>query len=101
MCLSMPRPRWSSPRSSAHPVEFRADLVLELRDAEGATVLALVLEVQRDQDPDKKYSWPVYVAVVRARKRVGAAVLVGARQRAERARRGSGCARRARPARPG
>lgn len=58
------------------PVEFRADLVLELRDADGAFVLAIVLEVQRDEDPEKKYSWPVYVAVVRARKRCATAVLV-------------------------
>jgi hypothetical protein len=58
------------------PVEFRADLVLELRDAKGAVVLAIVLEVQRDLDPDKKYAWPVYVAVVRARKRCGTVVLV-------------------------
>src|SRR5512141_234187 len=58
------------------PVEFRADLVLELWDAKGAVVLAIVLEVQRDEDPDKKYSWPVYVAVVRARKRRGTVVLV-------------------------
>jgi len=58
------------------PVEFRADLMLELRDAKGAAALAIVLEVQRDEDPDKKYSWPVYVAVVRARKRCGTVVLV-------------------------
>ena len=58
------------------PVEFRADLVLELRDAEGATVLAIVLEVQRDKDPVKKYSWLVYVAAVRARKRCPTIVLV-------------------------
>jgi hypothetical protein len=58
------------------PVEFRADLVLELRDAGGAFVLAIVVEVQRDEDPEKKYSWPAYVAVVRARKRCAAAVLV-------------------------
>lgn len=57
------------------PVEFRADLVLELRDAEGTVVLAIVLEVQRDRDPDKKYSWPVYVTVVRARKRCDTVVL--------------------------
>ncbi|WP_434045831.1 MULTISPECIES: hypothetical protein [Sorangium] len=78
------------------PVEFRADLVLELRDESDALVLAIVIEVQRDVDPDKKFSWPAYVAVVRARKRVG-----GARQRAERADRGPGGARRPRPARPG
>ena len=59
------------------PVEFRADLVLELRDAKGTVVLAIVLEVQRDEDPDKKHAWPVYVSVVRARKRCGTLVLWG------------------------
>ncbi|WP_437672685.1 hypothetical protein [Sorangium sp. So ce131] len=58
------------------PVEFRADLVLELRDANGTLVLAIVIEVQRDEDPDKKFSWPVYVTVVRAKKRCGTVVLV-------------------------
>src|SRR4051812_15119558 len=58
------------------PVEFRADLVLELRDANGALVLSIVLEVQREKDPVKKYSWPVYVTVVRAKKRCQAIVLV-------------------------
>jgi hypothetical protein len=58
------------------PVEYRADLVLELRDSAGALVLAIVVEVQRDEDPDKKFSWPVYAAVVRARKRCPAAILV-------------------------
>ncbi|AUX45060.1 hypothetical protein SOCE26_065410 [Sorangium cellulosum] len=58
------------------PVEFRADLVLELRDANGTLVLAIIVEVQREEDPDKKFSWPVYVTVVRARKRCGTVVLV-------------------------
>jgi len=58
------------------PVEFRADLVIELRDASGTLVLAIVLEVQRDEDVDKEYSWPVYVSVVRAKKRCPAVVLV-------------------------
>jgi hypothetical protein len=58
------------------PVEFRADLVLELRDAAGKLVLAIVLEVQREKDPDKKYSWPVYLTVVRAKKRCPTCVLV-------------------------
>jgi hypothetical protein len=57
-------------------VEFRADLVIELRNADGALVLVIVLEVQRDEDPDKKYSWPVYVTVVRAKKRCPTIVLV-------------------------
>jgi hypothetical protein len=58
------------------PVEFRADLVLELLDEKGAPVLLIVLEMQRDEDPDKKYTWPVYVTVVRAKKRCQAIVLV-------------------------
>ncbi|MGK3999302.1 hypothetical protein [Sorangium sp. So ce1024] len=58
------------------PAEFRADLVLELRCASGALVLAIVVEVQRDVDPDKKFSWPTYVTAVRARKRCGTVVLV-------------------------
>jgi hypothetical protein len=58
------------------PVEFRAALVLELRDWSGATVLAIVLEVQREKDPDKKYSWLAYVSTVRARKRCPTIVLV-------------------------
>jgi hypothetical protein len=58
------------------PVELRADLVLELLDGKGEPVLLIVLEVQRDEDPDKKYSWPVYVTVVRAKKRCPAIVLV-------------------------
>lgn len=57
------------------PVEFRADLVIDLRDAEGSIVLAIVLEAQRAIDLDKEYSWPVYVSVVRAKKRCQAIVL--------------------------
>ena len=58
------------------PVEFRADLVLELRDERGALVFAIVLEVQRDKDARKKYAWPVYVGVVRAQKECPTVVLV-------------------------
>lgn len=58
------------------PVEFRADLVLELRDEQGALVLEIVLEVQRDKEPRKKYSWPVYVAVVRAKNECDTVVVV-------------------------
>ena len=57
------------------PVEFRADLVIELRDERGGLVLAIVFEAQRAIDPDKELSWPVYVAVVRARKRCQAIIL--------------------------
>ena len=58
------------------PIEFRADLVLELRNAAGELVLAVVLEIQRKRERVKKDTWPVYVAVVRAKKRCDTIVLV-------------------------
>ncbi len=58
------------------PVELRADLVLELRDDQGALVLAIILELQREKDPRKKRSWPVYLAAVYARKQCPAILLV-------------------------
>jgi hypothetical protein len=64
------------------PVEFRADLVLELRDEHDKAVYAIVLEVQRDMDPRKRYTWPVYVTVARAERECPAVVLVVAIDRA-------------------
>ena len=58
------------------PIEFRADLVLELRDAKKNIVLSVVLESQRDDDARKKFSWPVYVTVARAERKSPAVVLV-------------------------
>ena len=58
------------------PVEFRADLVLELRDDKGVTVLAIILEAQREKDPNKKFSWVAYVGTARARKRCPTILLV-------------------------
>ncbi len=58
------------------PVEFRADLVIELYDAAGMLQGAIVLEVQLAIDADKPWSWPVYVAAVRARKRCPVWLLV-------------------------
>jgi hypothetical protein len=58
------------------PVEFRADLVLELRDDQGMLVLAIILELQREKDPRKKRSWPMYIAAVFARKQCQTIVLV-------------------------
>ncbi len=46
--------------------QARADAVISLvRD--GLPVLSIVLEVQLARDPGKRFSWPVYVAGVRAR----------------------------------
>ncbi|MFT3768435.1 MAG: hypothetical protein QM820_23550 [Minicystis sp.] len=58
------------------PVEFRADLVLELRDSQDRVVFAIVLESQRDQETRKKYAWPVYVAVARAERECPTVALV-------------------------
>ncbi len=58
------------------PVEFRADLVLELRDKLGARMMSCIIEVQRDVDRKKERSWPVYAAVERSRKDCPAIVLV-------------------------
>ena len=56
------------------PSERRADLVLLLEtDAPRA---AVVVEVQLNVDPDKAWSWPVYLANLRARLRCGVTLLV-------------------------
>jgi serine/threonine protein kinase/tetratricopeptide (TPR) repeat protein len=55
--------------------ELHADLVVEVR-SRTKLVLAVVLEVQLANDTDKSFTWPVYVALVRARRRCRACVLV-------------------------
>lgn len=50
------------------PIEFRADLVIEVK-RDDQVVLAVVLEVQLGEDPDKKSAWPVYLTVTRARRK--------------------------------
>lgn len=58
------------------PVEFRADLVLELLNDQGKIILAIVLEAQREKKPRKRYSWAVYWTVARAERECPAVVLV-------------------------
>ena len=41
------------------PIEFRADLVVELAGATGPPRLSAVLEVQLRPDEDKPFTWPV------------------------------------------
>ncbi|MFI7698212.1 hypothetical protein [Nonomuraea sp. NPDC049480] len=48
------------------PTEYRADGVIVLEDDHGP-VSAIVLEVQRQYDKDKRWSWPLYLAALRAR----------------------------------
>jgi hypothetical protein len=46
------------------PAEYRADLVVTLLH-EGVVVFVTVVEVQLAIDPDKRFTWPAYVAVTR------------------------------------
>ena len=55
----------SADLTEAQPAEYRADLVVELVD--NGPVGAIVLEVQRAADEEKRLSWPSYAAVLRAR----------------------------------
>ncbi|HEX2570386.1 MAG TPA: hypothetical protein VH877_12585 [Polyangia bacterium] len=56
------------------PTEYRADLVLTLRN--GAAVLGIIIEVQLQVDPRKEYSWAVYACELRARLQGEVVVLV-------------------------
>src|SRR5690606_33399939 len=56
------------------PAEYRADLVIELVDH--GPVGGIVVEVQLSMDPDKRLSWPAYVAVLRARLKRNVCLLV-------------------------
>ncbi|GAB3960955.1 hypothetical protein GCM10029978_011870 [Actinoallomurus acanthiterrae] len=56
------------------PAEFRADAVVVFEAA--APVLAVVVEIQLRRDKGKRWSWPVYLAGLRARTRCPAILLV-------------------------
>jgi hypothetical protein len=56
------------------PAEYRADLVVLL--VEGRPVLAIIVEVQLQEARRKRFTWPVYLAGLRARLECDACVLV-------------------------
>lgn len=58
-----------------NPTEYRADAVVTLL-ANGKAVLAVIVEVQRGEDKDKRWSWPAYVGTLRARQRCPVVLLV-------------------------
>ena len=62
--------------SQTMTTEYRADRVVVLKDARGKAVLAVIVEIQRAIDEEKKRSWPVYVTVQGARLDCDAVVLV-------------------------
>jgi hypothetical protein len=57
------------------PTEYRADAVVMLT-SDDVPVFAVVIEVQLRQDPDKRWSWPVYLTTLRARLEVPVVLLV-------------------------
>ncbi|MGE3284873.1 MAG: hypothetical protein AB7J32_02075 [Pseudonocardia sp.] len=57
------------------PSEYRADAVVVLA-AGKEPVLAVIVEVQLGRDPDKRWTWPLYLATLRARLRCPAVALV-------------------------
>ena len=56
------------------PSERRADVVVVLRADD--PVLAVVVEVQRGRDPDKRFSWPLYLTSLRSRLKCPTVLLV-------------------------
>ena len=72
--LGVAVPACSADLTDVAPTAYRADLVVVLED--GGSVLGVVVEVQLDWDPRKRYSWPVYAATLRARLRCPVCVLV-------------------------
>jgi hypothetical protein len=57
------------------PTEYRADAVVTLNTGD-RPVLAVVVEAQLGRDDRKRYSWPVYLATLRARLRCPTVLLV-------------------------
>ncbi len=64
----------SATLSDVNPAEYRADVVILLYS--GAPVLGIVVEVQLGVDRRKRYTWPAYVAGLRARCECPACVMV-------------------------
>ena len=79
--LNVELPDYDEIRSAAsdlnnlRPAEYRADLVLFLV-RESHEVLGVIVEVQLTSDADKPYTWPAYIANLRARHRCPVCLLV-------------------------
>jgi hypothetical protein len=61
--------------SDVAPTQYQADSVTVL-STDDQPVLAVVTEVQLGRDPDKRWSWPVYLATLRARLKCPAVLMV-------------------------
>ncbi|MFW5417141.1 hypothetical protein J0910_11075 [Nocardiopsis sp. CNT-189] len=77
-----PLPEYASARAASsdcndlQPKEYRGDTVVALADGSGENRFGIVVEVQRGRDERKRFSWPVYLATVRARLECPALLLV-------------------------
>jgi hypothetical protein len=69
------RPALAAELLRTAPTEYRADAVVVLTDND-VPVSAVVVEVQLRRDPAKRWSWPVYLATLRARLRAPVVLLV-------------------------
>ena len=58
------------------PTEYRADSVVVLRNTAGRPVWGVVVEVQLNRDPDKRWSWRSYLGVLSGRQRCPVTLLV-------------------------
>lgn len=67
----------STDASNVVPDEFKADIVTVIRDRDtGAPLLLVIIEPQGREDKAKKFSWPAYLANLRAAHQCEAAVLI-------------------------
>jgi hypothetical protein len=57
----------SADLGDVRPKDYRADAIVHLGGAPGEDVLAVVVEVQLRPDPDKRWTWPLYLTRLRAR----------------------------------
>lgn len=62
--------------TSCDPLELNCDNAAVFRDGFGNPVYAVITEIQRSDDEDKRYSWPMYVTILRARLRCQVRLLV-------------------------
>lgn len=57
-------------------LEYRADVVVRLEDAQGEVIKVIVVEVQLDRNREKRWTWPLYATGARARFTCPTALLV-------------------------
>lgn len=62
--------------TNCDPLELNCDNVAVFRDEFGNPVHAVITEIQRSDDEDKRYTWPMYLTILRARLRCQVRLLV-------------------------